>query len=150
MKIAFYIAENGTWLDKAVAWWTRPNFFKFWESGRYSHCEIVFPDGCCLSASPREGEVRKKWIDIYDGKWEIIQLDSSYNDELISIFCQRELGKPYDYIGIFFTFIFPIDFQEKEEWFCSELAAKLVFKLSHANRYHPNSLYNYICINNNK
>jgi hypothetical protein len=141
LKIAFYIAKNGTPLDKFIAWWTRPNFFKFWESGKYSHTEIVFDDGWCFSASPREKYTRWKLIDFNENNWDFIQLDDSYNYRMIASHCMREDHKLYDYIGILFTFIVPIDYETKSRWFCSELAAKLVFNFEHSNRYSPNSLY---------
>jgi hypothetical protein len=35
-------------------------------------------------------------------------------------------GKPYDWRGIILTQIFPLRFQSKDKWFCSELVTKVL------------------------
>lgn len=141
MKIAFYIAKKGRLLDKLIAWWTRPDWWRFWESGKFSHTELVFSDGWCFSASPREGSCRWKKIKFDESKWVFIELDKIYDETEIALRCSEENGKSYDYVGIFWSFIIPIGYETKRKWFCSEIAAKLALEINHANRYSPNDLY---------
>lgn len=150
VKIAFYKAEKGKLLDKIIAWWTRPNFFKFWESGKYSHVEIVFCDkrNICFSTSPRENKTRWKYIDdLYtSGKWDFLEVkytDKTFENYLI-FNCNKEEGKPYDWLCIFLTNIIPLNIENPKKWMCSELVAKLVYNLKHSNTYTPNKLYDYI------
>src|SRR5574343_387916 len=100
MKLAFYKAYKGNVFDKIVAWWTRPNFWKFWETGIYSHVEILFENGYCISSSPRDGGVRTKIIgDIYvSGNWTIYDIvhGQAEGDTYYKKLLGREIGKKYD------------------------------------------------------
>lgn len=142
MNIAFYIAKHGTWFDKLIAWWTRPNFWKFWESGLFSHVEIVFGDGECFSASPREGKCRWKKIDFKHDRWVFVKLPDTYDELRIRYRCGEINGRRYDWIGIFFTFVLPFDFDWYRWYFCSEAVSEVVYSLQHPNRYSPNGLFN--------
>ena len=55
MQIAFYKAKFGNFTDKIVSAFT---------FSPYSHCEMVFSDGICASASLRDGGVRFKYINL--------------------------------------------------------------------------------------
>ena len=55
MKLAFYKAKHGTKIDKIVAAAI---------GSEYSHVELVFSDGICFSASPRDKGVRFKTINL--------------------------------------------------------------------------------------
>lgn len=130
MKLALYKAAEGTPLDKAI------------DIGSglygYSHNEIVFDrlengrdeNGkyLCFSSSPREGEVRFKYIDIYSGKWHVIDLDDQYEWEDEAMIYQdsmQYIGAKYDYYGIFMWYIlFWVKKQRDDQWWCSEIGAK--------------------------
>lgn len=130
MKLALYKAAEGTPLDKAI------------DIGSglhgYSHNELVFDrmeDGIkdgyylCFSSSPREGKVRFKHIDIHSGKWYIVDLDDISLEEEKEMFekAKTQVGKKYDYYGIFFTYIlFWVKRQKDDQWWCSEIAAWLL------------------------
>ena len=68
IKIAFYRAKHGTWIDALVALFT-------W--GKFSHVEIIFEDGLSISASPRDGGVRSKFIIFDADKWQFIRFEVS-------------------------------------------------------------------------
>lgn len=102
MKLAFY-KDKGDMFDTLVRWWTRPKFFKFWESARYSHVEVVFSDGLCFSASPRDKGVRFKSIDLTDGKWDVLELKVPQEGEALArLWSKGQAGKEYDWFGILF------------------------------------------------
>lgn len=142
MKILFYRAEYGTFVDKLIAWWTR---------GPYSHTELYFEeDGLCYSCSPREDECRYKKIDISGEHWDYFFLKDEYFDyEQIRFFCDTQLGKRYDWIGIIFSHIIRWNKHCKNKWFCSEICAEIL-KIENSNRYSPNKLYKYLIENENK
>ena len=73
MKVAFY-KDRTQFLDSLIAWWTR---------GPYSHIELVFErDGknLCASASPRDGGIRLKEIELDPNHWDIIEIEG-YDEE---------------------------------------------------------------------
>lgn len=143
MKLAFY-KDKKRFLDKLISWWTRPNIWKFWEMGPYSHVEILFENNLCFSVSPRESRCRWKYITDIEtsGKWDLYQITDDQNTiSQVKLSCSVEEGKSYDWICIFFNFILPFDEQVRDKWICSELAAKKVFHLRKAYKYDPNKLF---------
>lgn len=122
MRLAFYKAAKGSLLDKAVDLWTGLH--------GYSHCEIVFDqieENLSFSASPREGEVRFKYINFDPDKWEFIDLPHSQQEELdIYNTATQFVGKKYDYKGIFLWFILPLHRQSDKQWWCSEICPFLL------------------------
>lgn len=133
MKLIFYRAKFGNIVDKLTSMWT---------SGPYSHCELYFEDiDDCYSASPRENMCRFKKININDGHWEIVDLDDSkYDQKQIIRLAEDQLGKPYDWIGIIFSQIFPINKQDPNKWFCSEICAYLL-GFDNPHKIDPNKLF---------
>lgn len=137
MKIAFYKA-SGTLFDKLI---------RFWTSGPYSHCELVFSNGTWFSSSPRDGGCRWKIIGEDYSKWDFIDIDITEDQEnTLKAFCQREDGKGYDWLWIFLTQFLPLNLQDRNKWGCSELvtAALQVIGLLTGVRalsVHPNKLW---------
>lgn len=119
MKIAFYKAHEGTFVDKIID--IRTGFYG------YSHVELVFSDGMCFSASYRDGQkCRFKKIDL-DEKWEIVDLDIDMEEERqIRIRAGHYVGAKYDFFGILFWYVIPIRRQDKKKWWCSEIVSKLL------------------------
>ena len=115
MDLMFYIASQGDYADKAIAWAT-------W--GRYSHVEIRFSDGMCFSSSGRDGGVRFKQINIAPANWDIVHLSvlPVQEEAVIRAWCQTQVGKLYDWKGIL-CFFFPGDIQNNNKWYCSEICA---------------------------
>lgn len=145
MNIAFYNAKYGTFLDKLIAWWTRPNFWNIFVSGQFSHVEINFEEKLCYSSRPFEGTGWKRIESLNSEKWEIININiSEYQKKEILTKCELQEGKKYDYFCIFFSFVLNFDFENPQKWTCSEFVAKNVFNLPYSHRYSPNKLFKYI------
>jgi hypothetical protein len=143
MKLAFYIAKKGDWLDKLIALAT---------SGPFSHVEIILKDNISFSSSSRDHGTRFKYnINFNSGSWELLDL-SKFNLDYNSMFnfCNLQINKPYDYIGTFFGAGLNLDMECKKKWFCSEIIAKILdvggLKYNSEEYYHlnPNSLYKII------
>jgi len=110
VTLAFYIAKNGTFFDKLIAWWTK---------SKYSHVELII-DGYWYSTSPRDGTVRRKIIPI-STKWDYIEvpLKNRTKKEILE-FYERTKGQKYDWINIFLCQIIPLGIQIDDRWICSE------------------------------
>lgn len=130
MKIAFYKGRHKGlrgWFDAAVRWWTR---------GPYSHCELVFSDGMCWSASVRDGGVRGKVIDLASGNWDVFEVPG--NEAEIRAWCEALEGRKYDYAGLF-KFVWRPFYQAGSRFFCSEYCAAGM-KFRDPWRFDPNTL----------
>lgn len=90
---------------------------------RFSHCELVI-DGICHSSSARDGGVRKKTIDLTDGKWVIIDLPKADAEYALEQFRLTE-GNKYDWFGII-RFILPFVKQKDNQEFCSEIVGRML------------------------
>lgn len=136
MKVAFYKAKYGDWIDKIVSWYTK---------SPYSHCELVFSNGEFLSSSKRDGGVRYTNIDNLE-RWDIYELqDSKYSEDLIRLIVRQYLGQKYDIIGAIGS-AFNIDLSDKNKKFCSNLCA-ILLGIEETN-ITPHELYEIILKNN--
>ncbi|GIU80162.1 MAG: hypothetical protein KatS3mg005_3400 [Bryobacteraceae bacterium] len=117
IRLAFYRAEKGKWWDKLIGVRT---------GSRYSHVELVLPEGTCWSASPREACVRGKRIDLGDGKWDVIQVRLRPDSHVgrMELFCRDQQGARYDWPGVISIGLSPLPgVQIPQWWFCSEFVA---------------------------
>lgn len=134
IRVAFYKA-SGKIGDKLIRLWT---------GGPYSHCEVVM-DGMAYSASQYHNAVRAWHFQEDHNKWDIVELDS-LDENIILTFFRNELGKKYDWLGIFLSQLFPFQIHNKSKWFCSEIChealvvggLKSAFKSQEVD---PNTLY---------
>ena len=138
MELMFYHAKYGDWKDKVISWWT-------W--GPYSHTEIRFPDGQCFSSSVRDGQqVRFKKIEVDPEHWTILQLPLEETPE-IRAYCDSQLGKKYDWLGIFGFALFKeydAGINNPKKWYCSEICAEILRHLGWTDIPHkvsPNKLF---------
>lgn len=115
MKIAFYKAEHGNWIDKVVSIAT---------DSKYSHCELIFSDGEFLSSSKRDGGVRYMYIN-NTYKWDIFDIATTRSERLIRILAQPYINQKYDTIGAIGS-AFNIDISNKNKKYCSQLCAILL------------------------
>ena len=107
---------------------------RLWTRSKYSHCEIIMPDGRWLSASAMDGGVRAKAITL-DGKWDLIALPWADVSLIEKLYRDNE-GKGYDWLGLLGSQLVPITVDNPRRMFCSEFcAAALGFPL--AQRYSP-------------
>lgn len=111
LKLAFY-KGTGRIDDRIIRTATR---------SIYSHCELNIADAY-LSASGRDGGVRRKQMQINPDHWDVLPLEGwERRDAWDRAF--GEIGRPYDYAGIIFNFTVPIRQHMRQSWFCSELCA---------------------------
>lgn len=137
--VAFYKAP-GNFFDKLIRLWPLSR-------GKYSHTEIIFPDGLWWSSSPRDGGVRYKPISADPKIWDLKRIPTSKSIESeVRGWCNKQLGKRYDWLGILFSQIFPLDIDDKKRYFCSEsnvdaLKVAGMFNGVHSNTIDPNKLW---------
>jgi hypothetical protein len=115
LQLAFYKGPaTDTWhqlAHRVICWVT---------GSPYSHVELVI-DGACCSASPRDGGVRGKRIDLASGKWDVINVPGHSEARAWDWFC-RHNGHAYDYAGVL-RFVLPLLPSRRNQWFCSEAVA---------------------------
>lgn len=137
MRIAFYRASYGNWVDAVVDWWTGHR--------GYSHIELIFSDGTSFSASPRDGGTRFKKIVYKPKRWVFFDLDVSPEQEkMVRAFCKSQVGKPYDFWGALNT-IFHLGTMPGH-WFCTNVAITALQKVGRLttltpDAVHPNGLF---------
>lgn len=133
MKIAFY---KGT-LRGRHGWFSR--LARFADRGRYSHCEVVFSDGLCASASWYDGGVRFKRIAFESNRWDFVDLNVSPEQEaLVRAWFESCEGRPYDLRGSLGVAFRPFG-HRRGHWFCSEAVAAAL-GIPDAWRFSPNTL----------
>lgn len=113
MYIAFYKYQHGNWQDKLVAWFT---------GSRYSHVEMVFDNGDCISSSLRDDGVRVKKIRMADEKWLLLRLNvTKRQEQKMRLWLAHRIGASYDFKGLLLSHVFPLGMHDKQNFFCSEL-----------------------------
>lgn len=116
MKVAFYKAKSGDWLDRLISIATL---------GPYSHCELVFSDGMCFSSSPRDGGTRLKLINFKPDHWDFVEFDIDYKTERgVYRFCKACVGIDYDWWGVLCPFGV---LQDEDKWYCSEIITSIMW-----------------------
>lgn len=84
-----------------------------------SHVDFILPDGSLLGAVPSKGVILQPATDrefFARAEEYIVDAPASAIEYAVS-----QLGKPYDWSGVF-SFLFPErDWQDDSKWFCSEL-----------------------------
>ena len=108
---------------------------RLWTRSRYSHCELVMPDGRWLSASAMDGGVREKYIELNLEHWDLFPLPWASAARVEDVFA-RHWGLGYDWLGIGLSQLLPVAIDHRDRMFCSEFcAAALGFQ--DAQRYSP-------------
>lgn len=108
---------------------------RLWTRSRYSHCELVMPDGRWLSASAMDGGVRAKHIELNLEHWDLFPLPWASESRIKVVFASHR-GKGYDWLGVFLSQLLPVAIDDRLRMFCSEFcAAALGFQ--EAQRYSP-------------
>lgn len=121
--LAFY-KGTGRWDDRLIRFFTR---------SAYSHVELLLAGDhdhqkrpvAAISASGRDGGVRRKEIDFRSGRWDVVPVLGWAHDDAWN-FAFSKLGDGYDWLAIALTFVLPLRLQSKNRWFCSELCAHAV------------------------
>lgn len=142
IKLYSYKGKGKT-TDKLIKWWTR---------GPYSHTELQIGD-YLFSASQYDGSVR--YIPMHritEKNWDIVDLGSWDLDyDRIEHFSKTQIGKKYDWKGIFLSQIFPFNTHSKNRWFCSEIChyALMVGGMKDtvpSYNVHPNKLHDIVTL----
>lgn len=134
-SLAFYRGRR-TALDRAIQAFTRSPF---------SHVELVLntPDADGLdflrSSSGRDGGVRDRRIAMNPDHWEIVRIEPWANADAWEI-AGTQMGKPYDFRGIFLSQLLGASRHSRKGWFCSELCAHSL-GLGEPHRLSPGALY---------
>lgn len=88
----------------------------------YSHCEIYIPNYGCVTSSQRDGGVRKKQVNVHDGKWDLLPLPWVPAVQVIRFFFDT-IGEPYDFWGLH-IFLRDLGLPNSDgKWWCSEWCA---------------------------
>lgn len=133
MKVAFYKGTLPGWRG----WISR--LVRFADRGAYSHCEVVFSDGLCASASWLDGGVRFKQINFKPGHWDFVDISADAAEEArVRKWFTERTGCHYDLPGSFGV-VFRVFPQSAGRYFCSEAAAAAL-GLPEAWRIGPNLL----------
>lgn len=137
---------------KAKRRWHRiiDNLIRFATGSQYSHCEIAverlefaagerYPDVFydCYSASPRDGGVRCKRINVADkSKWDLILLDIT--EEQVESYFEQTNGAKYDFAGAVGVALGLK--HSKRRYFCSEWCYNAIFGGNEGHKFSPNEL----------
>ena len=132
MKILFYKAKFGTWLDKLISAVT---FSKF------SHCELQFSDGVCGTSSIRDGGVRLKSIKVIPDHWDIFDVTTEHKESVIRYWFQTYSEEKYDTIGAICSAFGFNPALNNDKWFCSEVCG--LFTCG-KNDLSPGALYKHL------
>lgn len=127
--LAFYCGR-GDYRDAAIRMAT---------GSRYSHVELVHPDGESISASKRDGnEVRQTRIAFKTGHWAFVSIPVC--PERAWARAVEHLGAPYDTLGALFFGGLGIPLHMTAGWYCNELVADAI-ELPRPWPPHPGALY---------
>ena len=139
VTLAFY-KYKGDWTDKVIRWYTH---------SPYSHTEMVI-DGVWYSSSPRDGKVRRKVIIPKEGHWDFIEIPCSLAQKnKMKAFFESQMDKRYDLLGIALSQVIPLNIQDPNKWFCSEICSKSLMVCGimqtgkPAQWYSPGRLFNF-------
>lgn len=146
LRVAFYKAK-GNFIDTIVRLFT-------WS--KYSHCELLFPDGRLFSSDGWESKGVRFTTKYRPDNWDILYIgtDTKTIDNLV-MWCNTFVGKKYDWLGVL-RFVFPFLKESKDKWFCSEICTKALQEIKFldqdikAYKITPKKLYRLIVDTNAK
>lgn len=111
VKLALYKGRGGIG-NAIVRWWT---------GSIYSHCELVV-DGLCYSSSVMDKGVRRKQIDLADGKWDLLDLPWADRDAIVEHFQDTD-HHTYGWFGLITAQLFNRNRGVAGTQFCSQWCA---------------------------
>ena len=150
VRLAFYKVQEGDLFGRLISIWTgifNPN------TPEYSHVEIGFLiDGewrYFSSASKNtSGTSGTRWLDgdvllKNRDRWDVYSVNPIRSQKDMIQDCDNELGKPYDWLGVFgFVTLFGL-LNNKNKWYCSEVCYFIFFGIW-KKRVSPRRLYSVI------
>lgn len=109
---------------------------RLWTRSKYSHCELVMPDGRWLSASAMDDGVREKRIELKLEHWDLFPVPWASIPQIEAVFA-RHKDKGYDWPGIFLSQLLPLGIDNPSRMFCSEFCAAALGLDHAAPRFSP-------------
>lgn len=134
VKFAFYKPLAIDWIGQLISRYT--HIFN-WGTPAYAHVEIGFLiDGewkyYSSASRNKNGTSGTRWISEKDlfkhpERWDVYEGESLFSLAFMLSICRDELGKEYDWFGIFgFGTLFGL-INSKSRWYCSEICYYLFF-----------------------
>ena len=126
-----------------IQWWTKSDYF---------HIELAIDGKWITSQTERGIEIREYNPNYFSEHFDYYELETveitSQQKEKFWNWMRGEENTGYDWVGIYLTQIFKLDWEAKEKWFCSEMVARILQLLyveefidCKPNRLSPNDIY---------
>lgn len=99
---------------------------KTWTKSKYFHTEFII--GNYWVSANTNGIARYNLRPLTE-RYDYIFIDCNITEEQyckIIRFIDRQIGKQYDWLGIYLSQFIPIGSNSKNKWFCSEIVTKLL------------------------
>ena len=105
----------GKTIEKLIKWWTRSPYF---------HIEMIIK-GKWISTNPTDGAVYIRELQDLKTNYDYIDIEiDGKKVKKAMVFLESQVGKKYDYLGLFFSTVIKFNLDNKQKWFCSELIAE--------------------------
>lgn len=122
VSLAFkHLKKDSGIYAKLISWWT---------GSKYFHVEVIFGEEYWFSANMGDGVYIRKLRPERSDDWDYFKLKPVIiRGEDIDLFISlinKQNGKKYDTLGIFFSQVLRMHIHDRNTWFCSELAIKFM------------------------
>lgn len=150
IRFAFYKPPKGDFWGQLISLWT--GLFN-WGTPGYSHVEIGFRiegkwEYYSSASRNTSGESGTRWLDeetLFKNpdRWDVWSVEAIRPQADMIADCNAELGKEYDWLGIYgFTTLFGL-INSADDWYCSEICYYIFFG-RWRKRVSPRRLYSEI------
>ena len=119
---------------------------KIWTRSKYFHVEMIIKD-VWVSTNPTAGAVYMNTLQPLNDNYDYFDVDvDGRRINKVMDFLNAQVGKKYDYWGLFFSTVFTMNVEDRNKWFCSELIAEALnvfgFKApKNVNEMTPEDIY---------
>ena len=87
----------------------------------FSHCVVLIDDDTIIHSDFHGVRIEPiKELQNRSRNWMIVEYECERPNDVIEA-CKTQLGKPYDFTGLFGIILRDIDLQDDSKWWCSEL-----------------------------
>lgn len=124
IRVAFY-KNSKTFFGRLIRWKQRYLGGLAGRHTQYSHVELVFGNEW-WSSSEYDGGVRFKKIKDDKGRWDYIDIKVSDREyEKVYMWCMKQVGNRYNWLGIFFAQgLNTMWFLREGDYFCSDAVTR--------------------------
>ena len=150
-KVAFYKGTSRKPIAALTQWAIR-----FWTLGKYCHVEFIDDHGFrearrwtwygATSFSP--GRTCARPIEFKSAHWDVFDLPHDVDYTPAIKWGKQNLGRHYDWLGIFLSQFVQMGIHSYDKFFCSEFSMEQLQKTrllrgdtTPANKYSPNSMF---------